>query len=189
MFRLEYRVFIHTHPTPFLRSCLLLLGVGSPPSLVAYLTQLLRFELSRFLRYHVGNSPAPESLSVLPASSPDPGILCEPVSVGHQFESLPPFLVSTEFCRPTHVCRTPTRGGCVGRKHRLYRMLTFSHVFSLHNVGLLLYSYHRTRTFTASSWLLGLLTPHVNITALHHASKQTDLNPQSQQASGRRPTP
>ena len=53
-------------------------------------------------------------------------------------------------------------------------MLTFSHDFSLHKVGLL---YHRTFTFTASSWLLDLLTPHVNTTALHHASKQTGFEP------------
>ena len=32
-------------------------------------------------------------------------------------------------------------------------------------------------------WLLGRLTPCVNTTALHHASKKTDLNPKFQQSS------
>ena len=54
-------------------------------------------------------------------------------------------------------------------------MLPFSHEFSLHKIGFLLY--HRTHTFIASNWLLGLLTPHVNTTALHHASKQTGCEP------------
>ena len=119
MFLLEYHVFIHMHQPPFLSSSLPLLGVGSPPSLVAHLTRLLRFELLRFIHYHVGSLSAPESLSVVPASSADPEILCKHVSVGHQFGlSISLLLVSAVFRRPTHVCRAPTRGTCDGQKHR-----------------------------------------------------------------------
>jgi hypothetical protein len=59
------------------------------------------------------------SLSVVPASSADPGILCKHVSVGHQYgSSILPLLVSSVFHRLTHVCRAPTRGGCECQKHR-----------------------------------------------------------------------
>ena len=119
MFRLEYRVFLHTHAAPFLRSRLPLLVVGfsNLTRRIPNPTASIRiFEISLL---SCRKSPALESLSVLPASSTGPGILCKQVSEGHQFESsLPPFLVSTVFRRPSHEFRTSTLGGCVGRKHR-----------------------------------------------------------------------
>jgi len=53
-------------------------------------------------------------------------------------------------------------------KSTFYGLLTLSHSFGLHRIGLFGVSPHAL-SLAASIWLLGLLAPHVNTTLRYHS--------------------
>jgi hypothetical protein len=142
-------LFHHKIPALSSKSCLPLRVASWPPSLVAFLIRLPRYELFRFRRFRVESPLASGSLSILPTSSVDPWILYKRVYEVHQFvASLPHVLVNVMFHIFIRVGRTPTQRSYVGRRHRRSFVDVQSCLLSPDDSSLV--QYHRTNTLTAS---------------------------------------
>ena len=129
IFPVECHVFHQMHRAPFSRFCLPIRRVSSPPSLVVFLIWLPLFELWRFRRSLVENPLAAGSLSIFPASSVGPWILCKRVSKAHQFvSSLLHVLLNAVFHRPVRVYRKTTLGATLIESTD-DRLLSFSYVY------------------------------------------------------------